>query len=247
MLTILFLTLLVSSYFPVNMEAAKGDSIWLAEIKQLKDLYMDGKKDSVVIRARELLSTPDASKSYVAQLILHSTIANSLGDKKAATEEFLECVAIAEGHGMMAKAEKSQDTYLFTTMLNVYYQLAIYFDDLDMKKETLLFAKCGMEWLALCEDRNTRAQVIPGYAIILMKYKEYSMIYEPMKEAMPILLKMNKPDYALIVAAYLTIIEYQKFGMDPKDIPWITVGEQLMSHAGCEHSEKLRSILPDDF
>ena len=99
-----------------------------------------------------------------------------------------------------------------------YQVRSIYFDDLDMKKETLLFAKCGMEWLALCEDRNVRAHVIPGYAIILMKYKEYSIIYEPMKESMPILLKMNKPDYALIVAAYLTMIEYQKFGMDPKDI-----------------------------
>lgn len=232
-LIILLLTQLMSFYFPVNMEAARGDSILLAEIKQLKDLYMDGKKDSAIVRSRELLSTPDAQKSYVAQLILHSTIAICLSDKdkKAASEEYLECVTIAEGHGMMAKAEKTQDAYLFTTMLNVYYQLAIYFDDLDMKKETLLFAKCGMEWLALCEDRNVRAQVIPGYAIILMKYKEYSMIYEPMKEAMPILLKMNKPDYALIVAAYLTMIEYQKFGMDPKDIPWITVGEQLMGHA----------------
>ena len=232
-LIILLLTQLMSFYFPVNMEAARGDSILLAEIKQLKDLYMDGKKDSAIVRSRELLSTPDAQKSYVAQLILHSTIAICLSDKdkKAASEEYLECVTIAEGHGMMAKAEKTQDAYLFTTMLNVYYQLAIYFDELDMKKEALLFAKCGMEWLALCEDRNVRAQVIPGYAIILMKYKEYSIIYEPMKEAMPILLKKNMPDYALIVAAYLTTIEYQEFSMDPKDIPWITVGEQMMKLA----------------
>ena len=216
---------------PARGLAAVNDSILWSEIKRLQPLYLEGHKDSVIARARELLPIAEQHEDHAAQLALHSTIGISLSNPKAVAQEYIKCVEIAECHGMMAKARKTQSSFLFTTMLNVYSQLALYCDDLNMREESVMFAKSGMEWMSLCEDSHIRSQFVLGFAMALMKYKEYTVIYEPMKQAIQDALKMKKTDQGLMLAAYLATIEYDGFGNAPADIPWIEIGDQLLDHA----------------
>lgn len=216
---------------PASGFAAASDSVLWKEINALQRLYNEGHKDSVITKASGLLHIAESDGNYTAQLALHSTIGICLSDPKTAAEEYIKCVEIAESHGMMAQAEKTQSSFLFTTMLNVYSQLALYCDDLNMKKECVMFAKSGMEWLNLCDDQHIKSQSLLGFAMVLMKHKEYNVIYEPMKLAIQNAIKMKMVDHSLMLAAYLATIEYDGFGNAPEDIPWIKMGDELLGLA----------------
>lgn len=211
--------------------AGKRDSTLWAGIKTVGAIYQQGQVDSTLAMAKTLLTTAESLDDDLAQASLHNLIGICLsdkGDKQGAREAFARCVSIGEAHNYLQKAAKTQSTFLLKTMIPAYAQLALNCKDAGLRDKSLAYAKKGMEWIPVCNDARLRVTALDSFAEILMDHKEYSLIYEPMKQGLQDALRQNLPDFALMMTTYLIKIEYDAMHRNPADIPWIKVGEQLM-------------------
>ena len=215
----------------------KRDSLLWVGIKEAGTICQQGRRDSTLVMARQLLTIAERQNDDIAQTSLHNMIGTCLydiGQKEAAIKEFSVCVDIAEANDFLRRATTMKSDFLFQIMLPAYAYLAILCKDTKRKNESLRYAKTGMEWIAKCNNTAIKASTLQPIAEILMDHQEYALIYEPMKQGLKDAMEQNLPDYAMLIITYLINIEYNQFHRTPDEIPWIKAGELLLPHVKTE-------------
>ena len=234
--------------------AGRRDSLLWVQLQQTGIAYRQGHCDSALVQARRLLTVAEDTDDALAQAQLHSLIGFCLrdqGDQQSFVEELQKCVAIGEANGFKEKAATSKHDLYVTAMLPAYSLLSAYYKDKKQIETGASYAKKGMEWIPLCRQASSRVSSITTLAEVLMEHKDYGLIYQPMKEAVADALRLNLPDFALVMTTYLIIIEHEAMHRDPGDIPWIKIGEQLIGVCKTETAKTrflsvTRLMLPHD-
>lgn len=211
--------------------AGRRDSLLWVRLQQTSTVYQHGYCDSALVQARKLLVVAEDTDDALAQAQLHSLIGFCLrdqGDQQSFVEELQKCISIGEANDFKGDAATSRHDLYATAMLPAYSLLSVYFKDKKQLKTGVDYARKGMEWIPLCRRTSLRVSSMATLAEVLMEHKDYGLIYEPMKEAAADALRENLPDFAMMMTSYLIIIEYEAMHLNPADIPWIKIGEQLM-------------------
>ena len=234
--------------------AGRRDSLLWVRLQQTSTVYQHGYCDSALVQARKLLVVAEDTDDALAQAQLHSLIGFCLrdqGDQQSFVEELQKCISIGEANGFKGDAATSRHDLYATAMLPAYSRLSVYFKDKKQLKTGVDYARKGMEWIPLCRRTSLRVSSMATLAEVLMEHKDYGLVYEPMKEAAADALRVNLPDFAMMMTSYLIIIEYEAMHRDPADIPWIKIGEQLMGVCKTETAKSkflsvTRLMLPHD-
>lgn len=211
--------------------AGSRDSLLWIQLQQTGITYRQDHRDSALVQARRLLTVAEDTDDALAQAQLHSLIGFCLrdqGDQQSSAEELQKCIAIGEANGFKEKAATSKHDLYVTAMLPAYSLLSVYYKDKNQTETGVNYAKKGMEWIPLCRQASSRVSSMSTLAEVLMEHKDYGLIYEPMKKAVADAIRLNLPDFAMVMTTYLIMIEHEVMHRDPADIPWIKIGEQLI-------------------
>jgi signal transduction histidine kinase len=216
---------------------AMGDSTLWGGIKEANAFYQQGQRDSTLIRASQLLTKAETLNDALAQALLCNLIGFCLreqGDEQGAIGYFARCVEIGENKQFLLKADKASHNYYPTAMLPAYSLLSTYYKDHGQIAKGAAYARNGIRWMPYCDKAGLRVSAMSSLAEVLMKHEDYNLVYEPMKQVTADALRLNMPDFALQIMAYLIIIERNLFHRSLKDIPWVKAGEPLLDIAKTE-------------
>lgn len=216
---------------------AMGDSTLWGGIKEANAFYQQGQRDSTLIRASQLLTKAETLNDALAQALLCNLIGFCLreqGDEQGAIGYFARCVEIGENKQFLQKADKASHNYYQTAMLPAYSLLSTYYKDHGQIAKGAAYARNGIRWMPYCDKAGLRVSAMSSLAEVLMKHEDYNLVYEPMKQVTADALRLNMPDFALQIMAYLIIIERNLFHRSLKDIPWVKAGEPLLDIAKTE-------------
>ena len=216
---------------------AKRDSMLWVGIKNTGVLYQQGRSDSTLAMAKRLLITAESQNDDLAQASLLNVIGiclNDKGDKQGAREAFARCISISEANGYLQQATKTSNSFLIRMMVPAYAQMVLNCRDAGLSDKAAEYAKRGMEWIPICNIPKTKVAALDAFAETLMDYKEYGLIYDPMRQGVRDALQQGQADIAMMLISYLIKIEYTQMHKRPEDIPWIKAGEALLSDVKTE-------------
>lgn len=239
LLTIRHIVAMLLLLFAIQGMAKRDSMLWLG-IRNIGILYQQGHGDSTLVLARRLLTLAEQTGDDLAQANLHNMIGICLsdkGDKQGAREAFTKCVSIGEENDYLQKAITTKDAYLFQSFMPCYALLALNCEDAGLSDKSVTYAKKGMEWVVHCNNPKKKVASLDAFAEILMKHKEYSLIYEPMRQGVQDAMRLRQADIAMMMISHLIYIEYTQMHRKPEDIPWIKIGEALLPDVKTESAK----------
>lgn len=225
-------------FFASSLQARRDVALW-TQIRDMGIAYQNGTADSAYSTAQALLATAENNNDALAQAVLHNFIGICLDDRKdtpGARDAYTRCAEISARSNLLEKSRKNHLPIYFQTMLNAYARLVLIHNAHGHNRRALNYAQTGMQWVAECREQSSRVPALTVFADELMAHHQYSLIYEPMKHGVQDALQLGQNDMALLMTAYIIDIEHTQMHRKLEDIPWVSVGKDLLPNARTETS-----------
>lgn len=222
-LCFLWLILLSISVWGAN------DSIFVKDIARASRMAMRNQNDSAIALADSLIPLARKNNALISLASLYDVRAISYSNKKnyqKTVEDFTAMFNVAAEGDFINKAPNNP--YLFHLMLPAYVQIAVIARDLGLKEVSIQCAKAGILWTSRCKDKDLVVSTMPVFGAILTEQKEFSSVYEPLKQAYGYAIQLGDTDNALGLVRSLVEVEEHIHQVSPEKNPWIKIGERLV-------------------
>lgn len=217
-------------------EIQATDSTLIERVSSFGILLQQGKYDEVLDEAEKLLPEAVKQRDLMAQGAIHNALGScrmSRGERQQALREYTICADICERGNFLqvAKDNKPKNHTMFQLYIPMYMELISLNIQYGNRVEALHYARTGLRWLSVCNDRKVRAIATVQIAEPLMENKECRLVYPLLVQSFVDATDLELYDFALQLCSYLIICEDIEYKRSPDEYEWIKAGDMLLSLA----------------